>query len=73
METSKRGFTMKPSFTGQRSVPATDRKFRPTDEHLIEENKEEVDKINHGDKMETAPKQDRDKFAEIDRNDEKME
>jgi hypothetical protein len=64
---------VKPSFTDQKSVPATDRKFRPTDEHLIEENKEEVDKINHGDKMEPAPRQDRDKFAEIDRNSEKKE
>ncbi len=59
---------MKPSYTGQRSVPATDQKFRPTDEHLIEKNKEEVDSSEHGDKIETVQKQNRDKFAEIDRN-----
>jgi hypothetical protein len=64
---------MKPSFTGQRSVPATDQKFRPTDEHLIEENKEEVEKINHGDKMEPVPGQHRGDFAEIDRVDKKKE
>jgi hypothetical protein len=61
---------MKPSFTGQRSVPATDQKFRPTDEHLIERNKEEVDKINHGDKMEPLPGQHRGDFAEIDKKNE---
>jgi hypothetical protein len=64
---------MKPSFTGQRSVPATDQKFRPTDEHVIEENKEEVDNSEHGDKIEPIPGQDRDKFAKIDRNSEKKE
>jgi len=64
---------MKPSFTGQRSVPATDQKFRPTDEHLIEENKEEVESSEHSDKMEPEPKQNSDKFAEIDRNSEKKE
>jgi hypothetical protein len=58
---------MKPSYTGQRSKPATDQKFHPTDEHLIEENKEEVDKINHGDKMEPVPGQNQNKFADIDR------
>jgi hypothetical protein len=62
---------VKPSFTDQKSVPATDRKFRPTDEHLIEENKEEVDKINHGDKMEPAPGQHKDKFADLDKGSEK--
>ena len=36
---------MTQSYKGQRLVPATDRKFHPTDEHLIEENKEEVDQI----------------------------
>lgn len=44
---------MKPSFTNQIRPPATDTKFHPTDEHLIEENKEEVAKSNHGDKLET--------------------
>lgn len=43
---------MKPSFTNQNRPPATDTKFHPTDEHLIAENKEEVAKINHGDKLE---------------------
>jgi len=61
------------SYKGQRLVPATDRKFRPTDEHLIEENKEEVDQIHRGDKIATVSKQDRDKFAEIDRNSEEKE
>jgi hypothetical protein len=58
---------VKPSFTNQKSAPATDRKFRPTDEHVIEENKEDVDKINHGDKLEPEPEQHRDKFADMDR------
>ena len=58
---------MKPSYKGQRTKPATDQKFHPTDEHLIEENKEEVDKINHGDKMEPIPGQDHDKFVDMDR------
>jgi len=54
-------------------VPATDRKFHPTDEHLIEENKEEVDQIHHSDKKAPVSKQDRDKFTEIDRNSETKE
>jgi hypothetical protein len=58
---------MKASHDGQRSKPATDQKFQSTDEHLIAENKEEVDKINHGDKMEPLPGHDRDKFADMDR------
>ena len=62
---------MKPTYKGQRSVPATDQKFRPTDEHLIEKNKEELDNSEHRDKMEPIPGQDRDKFAEIDKNDGK--
>ncbi len=49
---------MKPSFTNQTQPPATDRKFHPTDEHLIEENKEEVVKINHGDKLEALESHD---------------
>jgi len=52
-------------------VPATDQKFRPTDEHLIEKNKEELDNSEHRDNMEPIPGQDCDKFAEIDKNDEK--
>ncbi len=44
---------MKPSFTNQTRPPATDAKFHPTDEHLIAENKEEVVKTHHGDKLET--------------------
>lgn len=43
---------MKPSFTNQIKPSVTDTKFHPTDEHLIAENKEEVAKINHGDKLE---------------------
>jgi hypothetical protein len=64
---------MKPSFTGQRSVPSTDRKFRPTDEHLIEENKEDVDKINHGDKLAPVPGQHPTKFTEVDKDAKKSE
>ncbi len=44
---------MKPSFTNQTRPPATDAKFHPTDEHLIAEDKQEVAKMNHGDKLET--------------------
>jgi hypothetical protein len=64
---------MKPSFTGQRSVPATDRKFRPTDEHLIEESKEEVDKINHSNNIKPLSGQHQDKFTDIDKNEKKDE
>jgi hypothetical protein len=42
----------KPSFYQQSDVPTTDKKFRPTDEHLIAKNKEEVVKDIHGDKLE---------------------
>jgi hypothetical protein len=59
---------MKPSFTGQQSVPATDRKFHPKDEHLIAESKEDVNKINHGAKLEPEPGQHRYKFADMDRD-----
>lgn len=62
---------MKPSFTGQRTPPATDQKFHPTDEHLIEKNKEELDEIHHGDKLEPSPEQHRDKFADMDRKTKK--
>ncbi len=58
---------MKPSYTGQRSVPSTDHKFRPTDEHLLEKDKEELDQVQHGDKMTPIPGQHPDKFAEVDR------
>lgn len=44
---------MKPSFANQNRPPATDAKFRPTDEHLIAEDKQDVAKMNHGDKLET--------------------
>ncbi|MES2357674.1 MAG: hypothetical protein V4529_04960 [Gemmatimonadota bacterium] len=64
---------MTQSYKGQRLVPATDRKFHPTDEHLIEENKEEVDQIHHSAKTGPVSKQDRDKFAEIDRDSETKE
>jgi hypothetical protein len=63
---------VKPSFTNQKSAPATDRKFRPTDEHVIEENKEDVDKINHGDKLEPEPEQHRDKFPDMDKRAKKQ-
>ncbi len=44
---------MKPSWDEQRrNEPRTDRKFRAEDEHLVAENKEEVSKINQGDKLE---------------------
>lgn len=58
---------MKPSYTGQRTAPATDQKFRPTDEHLIEKNKEELDSMPNADRKESASRQDRDKFEEVDR------
>jgi len=64
---------MKPAYTGQRSVPSTDHKFRPTDEHLIEKNKEEVDETNHGDKMTPIPGHHPDKFDEVDRGSPKKE
>lgn len=59
---------MKPSFMGQRSKPATDQKFHPTDEHLIEENKEEVDKAHYGDKTEPLSSQHHAKFDDIDKS-----
>jgi hypothetical protein len=46
---------MKPSFTEQRDVPATDRKFRQDDEHLRARDKEDVALSPHGDKM--APRE----------------
>ena len=43
---------MKPSWTNERrNEPVTDRKFRTEDEHLAAENKEEVAKSHHGDKL----------------------
>lgn len=43
---------MKPSWDEQRrNEPRTDRKFRAEDEHLAAENKEEVAKSHHGDKL----------------------
>jgi len=62
---------MKPTYTGQRTVSNTDRKFRPQDEHLLEKNKEEVDRSEHGTKMAPEKRQNTDKFSEIDRTDEK--
>ncbi len=64
---------MKPSFDGQRSVPSTDQKFRPTDEHILEHNKEELDKSVHGDKMKPLPGQDHGKFADMDRKPEAVD
>lgn len=44
---------MKPSWDEQRrNEPRTDRKFRAEDEHLVAEDKEEVAKSHHGDKLE---------------------
>ena len=57
----------KPSYTGQRMPPSTDRKFQPTDEHLIEENKEELDEATNKASKAPLPGQDHGKFAEIDR------
>jgi hypothetical protein len=62
---------MKPAFNGQRSVPATDQKFRVTDEHLLEKNKEELDSTKNGDKMASVPGHHPDKFDEVDRKSEK--
>ena len=59
---------MKPSYKGQRSVSSTDHKFRHTDEHLLEKNKEELDQVKHGDKKTPIPGQHPDKFDEVDRN-----
>lgn len=43
---------MKPSWDEQRrNEPRTDRKFRAEDEHLTAEDKEEVAKSHHGDKL----------------------
>ena len=57
---------MKPSFDGQRSVPSTDQKFRPTDEHLIAKNKEELEKSEHKDSITPLSGHKSDKFADID-------
>lgn len=44
---------MKPSWTEQRRHESrTDRKFRAEDQHLVAEDKKEVAKLNHGDKLE---------------------
>lgn len=58
---------MKPVYTGQRSVPSTDRKFRPQDEHLIEENKEELDEIHHNDKITPSSDHHHVSFTELDK------
>lgn len=60
-----------PSYKGQRTPPSTDRKFQPTDEHLIEENKEELKEANHGAKKTPLPGQNQGKFAEIDKHPKK--
>lgn len=62
---------MKPVYTGQRLPPSTDRKFQPKDEHIIEENKEELDEANHGDKMAPLPGHHPSKFAEVDKDSKK--
>ena len=49
---------MKPSYTEERRHrPSTDRKFEPTDDHIVEENKEEVAKDAQGDKLEPLVRQ----------------
>jgi hypothetical protein len=57
-----------PSYKGQRSVPATDQKFRPTDEHLLEKNKEELNEVKHGDKKESSSTHHHDNPAEGDKD-----
>ncbi|HEY5085970.1 MAG TPA: hypothetical protein VII66_01300 [Gemmatimonadaceae bacterium] len=64
---------MKPTYTGQRSVPSTDKKFRPKDEHLLEKNKEEFDEAKHGDNIEPLSGHHQGKFAEIDKGVKKSE
>lgn len=59
---------MKPSYTGQRSVPATDQKFRPTDEHLLEKNKEELNEPKRGAKKEPSSPHHHDNPAEMDKD-----
>lgn len=58
---------MKPTYKGQRTQSATDRKFHPTDEHVIEKNKEELDNMTYADNREPVSAQDRYKFAAIDK------
>jgi len=41
----------KPSFTEQKNVPNTDRKFRADDQHLVAREKEDVALSPHGDKL----------------------
>lgn len=60
----------KPSYTGQRMPPSTDRKFQPTDEHVIQKNKEELDEAAHKASKAPLPGQDHGKFAEIDKKNE---
>jgi hypothetical protein len=59
---------VKPAYTGQRSVPATDQKFRPTDEHLLEKNKEELNEPKHGVKKEPSLAHHHDNPAEADKD-----
>ena len=59
---------MKPSFEGQRSVPSTDQKFRPKDEHLLAKNKEELDHSEKNDSITPLSGHKSDKFADIDKD-----
>ncbi len=59
---------MKPSFTNGKSQPSTDRKFQPKDEHLLAQNKDEVHKVNHGDKMEALTRHEKDNHPEEEKN-----
>jgi len=53
---------MKPSYDEQRTnPPATDRKFREDDEHLLARNKEDVSLSPHGDKLDSSLPKRRDK------------
>ena len=56
---------MKPSFTEQRDVPVTDRKFRQNDEHLVARDKEDVVMSAHNRKKEHEKRDDRSKFDDI--------
>ena len=58
---------MKPSFKGQRSVSSTDQKFRPTDEHLLAKNKEELDQSEKQNNITPLSGHKSDKFADIDK------
>ena len=57
----------KPSYTEQWMPPSTERKFQPTDDHVIEKNKEELGEATHKASKAPLPGQDHGKCAEIDK------